>query len=102
MSWYPESYTNVAMTNMHMRPNVDTGYPGRTYRFYNRGDTLYQFGEGLSYTSFFHSIIAAPSHISLHASPNTKPITNSFGKTFFSPFCSCFFLGAGAGGALGN
>eukprot|EP00250_Pteridium_aquilinum_P005814 c15850_g1_i1 orf=355-2799(+) len=79
MSWYPESYTKVAMTDMHMRPNVDTGYPGRTYRFYNRGDTLFKFGDGLSYTTFSHSIIAAPSRISLPASPNTNPNTNSVG-----------------------
>ncbi|KAF5823710.1 putative glycosidase [Helianthus annuus] len=43
-SWYPQSYTEkVNMTDMNMRPDPTTGYPGRTYRFY-KGDTVYTFG----------------------------------------------------------
>ncbi|KAL8104260.1 hypothetical protein AgCh_028470 [Apium graveolens] len=33
MSWYPQSYVNnLNMTNMNMRPDPATGYPGQTYR----------------------------------------------------------------------
>jgi len=49
---YPESFTNVSMFTMDMRPNSTTGYPGRTYKFYAAGDEVYTFGEGLSYTTF--------------------------------------------------
>lgn len=36
---------------MSMVPNVTTGNPGRTYKYYS-GPTLYPFGYGLSYTNF--------------------------------------------------
>ncbi|KFK31135.1 hypothetical protein AALP_AA6G072500 [Arabis alpina] len=32
MTWYPQSFVNVKMTDMRMRSA--SGYPGRTYRFY--------------------------------------------------------------------
>ncbi|XP_047315106.1 beta-xylosidase/alpha-L-arabinofuranosidase 2-like [Impatiens glandulifera] len=65
MSWYPQSYVDkVPMTNMNMRPDPTTGYPGRTYRFYT-GETVYTFGDGLSYTSFNHHIAQAPKLISI-------------------------------------
>ena len=35
--------------NVNMRPNES--YPGKTYRFYT-GETVYDFGTGLSYTTF--------------------------------------------------
>ncbi|KAK3419896.1 hypothetical protein EUGRSUZ_G00654 [Eucalyptus grandis] len=60
MTWYPQSYADtVPMTNMTMRPDPAMGYPGRTYRFYT-GPTLYSFGDGLSYSSFNHSLVQAP------------------------------------------
>ncbi|KAK3141365.1 hypothetical protein QOZ80_4BG0332950 [Eleusine coracana subsp. coracana] len=59
VTWYPESFTKIPMTDMRMRPDESSGYPGRTYRFYT-GDTVYAFGDGLSYTSFAHSLVAAP------------------------------------------
>ncbi|MBA0765127.1 hypothetical protein Gotri_014377 [Gossypium trilobum] len=34
VTWYPQSYTNIPMTDMRMRPEPSSGYPGRTYRFY--------------------------------------------------------------------
>ncbi|XP_071715668.1 beta-xylosidase/alpha-L-arabinofuranosidase 2-like [Rutidosis leptorrhynchoides] len=65
MSWYPESYTQkVNMTNMNMRSDPATGYPGRTYRFYT-GDTVYTFGDGLSYSEFNHHLIQAPKLVSV-------------------------------------
>ncbi|KAL7157208.1 hypothetical protein ABFS83_02G062100 [Erythranthe nasuta] len=59
LTWYPQSYAeNVNMTDMNMRPNPTTGYPGRTYRFYT-GPTVYPFGYGLSYSGFKH-LLAEP------------------------------------------
>ncbi|XP_024979718.1 beta-xylosidase/alpha-L-arabinofuranosidase 2-like [Cynara cardunculus var. scolymus] len=65
MSWYPQSYTTkVNMTNMNMRPDPATGYPGRTYRFY-KGDTIYTFGDGLSFSEFAHHLVSAPKLVSV-------------------------------------
>ncbi|KAG2322691.1 hypothetical protein Bca52824_015904 [Brassica carinata] len=65
MTWYPQSYVeNLPMSNMNMRPDNSTGYPGRTYRFYT-GETVYAFGDGISYTQFNHRHIKAPRLVSL-------------------------------------
>ncbi|KAL0885494.1 hypothetical protein Bca101_009477 [Brassica carinata] len=65
ITWYPQSYVeNLPMSNMNMRPDNSTGYPGRTYRFYS-GDTVYNFGDGISYTHFNHRLIKAPRLVSL-------------------------------------
>ncbi|KAL7119455.1 hypothetical protein ACP275_02G064500 [Erythranthe tilingii] len=57
MTWYPQSYSEkVNMTDMNMRPNSKSGYPGRTYRFYT-GPTIYPFGHGLSYSGFKHRLV---------------------------------------------
>ncbi|XVE93085.1 hypothetical protein REPUB_Repub01dG0159700 [Reevesia pubescens] len=65
MTWYPQSYVEkVPMTNMNMRPNPSNGYPGRTYRFYT-GETIYTFGDGLSYSKFNHQLVKAPQMVSI-------------------------------------
>lgn len=65
MTWYPQSYAEkVPMTNMNMRPNPTTGYPGRSYRFYT-GETVYNFGDGLSYSDFTHHLVKAPTEVSV-------------------------------------
>ncbi|KAL3729666.1 hypothetical protein ACJRO7_026750 [Eucalyptus globulus] len=65
MTWYPQSYADaVPMTNMNMRPDPATGYPGRTYRFYT-GPTVYLFGDGLSYSNFSHSLVQVPQLVSV-------------------------------------
>ena len=70
MTWYPQSYVEkVPMTNMNMRPDNSNGYPGRTYRFYT-GETVYAFGDGLSYTKFSHSLVKAPRVVSLRLGEN--------------------------------
>lgn len=45
------------MTNMRMRADPSTGYPGRTYRFYN-GPKVFEFGYGLSYTKYSYKFIS--------------------------------------------
>lgn len=52
---YHNSYVNkVKLRNMRMRPNK-SGYPGRTYRFYDR-EVVYPFGFGLSYSSWYYTL----------------------------------------------
>jgi hypothetical protein len=63
LTWYPEELTKqVNITNMHMRPNHTSGNPGRTYRFYT-GVPVFKFGEGLSYTTFEHTVSKAPQSV---------------------------------------
>jgi len=50
------------MTDMNMRANISRNFPGRSYRFYN-GSTLYEFGHGLSYSTFSMYVASAPSTI---------------------------------------
>ncbi|TVU25763.1 hypothetical protein EJB05_28271, partial [Eragrostis curvula] len=57
VTWYPEEFTKFPMTDMRMRADPASGYPGRSYRFYN-GKTVYKFGYGLSYSKFSHRIVA--------------------------------------------
>ncbi|PNY02424.1 beta-xylosidase alpha-l-arabinofuranosidase 2-like protein [Trifolium pratense] len=65
MTWYPQSYVDkVPMTNMNMRPDPATGYPGRTYRFY-KGETVFAFGDGISYSTFEHKLVKAPQMVSV-------------------------------------
>lgn len=67
MTWYPESFTSVAMNDMNMRADPSRNYPGRTYRFYT-GDRLYGFGYGLSYTKFTYKLVSAPQNLNLKES----------------------------------
>ncbi|KAL6875719.1 hypothetical protein ACP4OV_013232 [Aristida adscensionis] len=57
VTWYPEEFTKVPMTDMRMRADPATGYPGRSYRFY-QGKPVYEFGYGLSYSKFSHQVVA--------------------------------------------
>jgi hypothetical protein len=53
ITFYPASYVNaVSMFDMQMRPSAVS--PGRTYKFYT-GQAVYEFGTGLSYTTFVYS-----------------------------------------------
>lgn len=67
VTWYPESFTNVPMNDMHMRPDPSRGYPGRTYRFYT-GEVVYGFGYGLSYSSYSYKFLSVPEKISVLSS----------------------------------
>lgn len=51
-TWHPASYVDeCSFFDMNMRPNTTTGCKGHTYRFYT-GETIYKFGDGISYTTF--------------------------------------------------
>ncbi|XP_009762535.1 beta-xylosidase/alpha-L-arabinofuranosidase 2-like [Nicotiana sylvestris] len=77
MTWYPQSYADkVDMTNMNMRADPKTGFPGRSYRFYN-GPTVFNFGDGLSYSNYKHHLVQAPKYVSIpleegHACRSTR------------------------------
>ncbi|KAL2460328.1 putative beta-D-xylosidase 5 [Abeliophyllum distichum] len=77
-TWYPQEYVDkVPMTDMNMRPNASRNFPGRTYRFYN-GKPLYEFGHGLSYTTFSKFIISAPSNILIKQKSTTDILSSNF------------------------
>lgn len=44
------------MTDMRMRPEPSSGYPGRTYRFY-QGQKVFEFGYGLSYSNYSYEFL---------------------------------------------
>jgi beta-D-xylosidase 4 len=53
ITMYPASYVDsVSMFDMQMRPSSTN--PGRTYKFYT-GKAVYEFGYGLSYTTFTYT-----------------------------------------------
>ncbi len=53
ITFYLASYADhIGMKTMQMRPTPTN--PGRTYKFYD-GETAYEFGHGLSYTTFTYS-----------------------------------------------
>ena len=54
---YPASYTALSMEDMELRPNAQTGNPGRTYLWYT-GEPVLPFGYGLSYTTFEYAFQA--------------------------------------------
>ena len=71
-TWYPEEYVdNVPMSDMNMRANTSSNFPGRTYRFYN-GKSIYAFGHGLSYSTFSKFIVSAPTTILIQPSATSK------------------------------
>ncbi|KAL8058436.1 hypothetical protein ABFX02_03G017700 [Erythranthe guttata] len=58
MTWYPKDFVKVPMTDMRMRPDPASGYPGRTYRFY-QGEKVFEFGYGLSYSNYSYKFISS-------------------------------------------
>ncbi|KAL6660639.1 hypothetical protein ACP70R_001674 [Stipagrostis hirtigluma subsp. patula] len=67
VTWYPEEFTKLPMTDMRMRADPATGYPGRTYRFY-KGRVVYKFGHGLSYSRFSHRLVARSTNLASNTS----------------------------------
>ncbi|KAE8656294.1 putative beta-D-xylosidase 7 [Hibiscus syriacus] len=55
MTWYPQNLTKMPMTDMRMRPEPSSGYPGRTYRFY-QGPKVFKF-DGLSYSNYSYEFL---------------------------------------------
>ncbi|XP_062169004.1 probable beta-D-xylosidase 7 [Alnus glutinosa] len=57
VTWYPQDFVKVPMTDMRMRAEPSSGYPGRTYRFYE-GEKVFKFGYGLSYSKYVYELPA--------------------------------------------
>jgi len=57
VTWYPQDFVKVPMTDMRMRAEPSSGYPGRTYRFYE-GEKVFEFGYGLSYSKYVYELPA--------------------------------------------
>eukprot|EP00268_Persea_americana_P055425 TRINITY_DN6442_c0_g1_i2.p1 TRINITY_DN6442_c0_g1~~TRINITY_DN6442_c0_g1_i2.p1 ORF type:complete len:774 (-),score=150.85 TRINITY_DN6442_c0_g1_i2:611-2932(-) len=99
VTWYPQEFTKVPMTDMRMRPDPASGYPGRTYRFY-RGRKVFQFGYGLSYTTYSYEFVSVTKNqIYMNQSSNFQGIDKS-GTLFYnteemsSEFCDRFKFSA--------
>ncbi|KAI4339739.1 hypothetical protein MLD38_024648 [Melastoma candidum] len=75
VTWYPQEFTRVPMTDMRMRPDPSTGYPGRTYRFY-RGQTVFEFGYGLHYTKYSYKFTSLTKE-TFHLNSNTSEAPGS-------------------------
>nr|CAJ65923.1 xylan 1,4-beta-xylosidase [Populus tremula x Populus alba] len=73
MTWYPQDFTKVPMTDMRMRPQPSTGNPGRTYRFYE-GEKVFEFGYGLSYSDYSYTFASvAQNQLNVKDSSNQQP-----------------------------
>lgn len=95
MTWYPESYlAKVPMTNMDLRANPGTGYPGRTYRFY-KGPVIFPFGHGLSYSTFSHSLAQGPTSISVPFATNKNTTMLNDALRVTRTNCDALTLGVG-------
>ncbi|EYU33329.1 hypothetical protein MIMGU_mgv1a001598mg [Erythranthe guttata] len=77
VTWYPKDFIRVPMTDMRMRPDPSSRYPGRTYRFYN-GPKVFEFGYGLSYTKYSYEFMpSTPNTIHLNQlTPNSHQATD--------------------------
>ncbi|KAB2040597.1 hypothetical protein ES319_D02G095200v1 [Gossypium barbadense] len=77
VTWYPQSYTNIPMTDMRMRPEPSSGYPGRTYRFY-QGLKVFEFSYGLSYSNYTYEFLPVKRNkVYLHIQVSSHVVGNS-------------------------
>ncbi|CAH1443281.1 unnamed protein product [Lactuca virosa] len=100
MTWYPKEFVKIPMTDMRMRPQPSSGYPGRTYRFYT-GRKVFLFGYGLSYSKYTYEFVSVTQNKlsltqisstgstlqnsdSVHYTPITDTETESCEKSKFS------------------
>ncbi|PPS06484.1 hypothetical protein GOBAR_AA14159 [Gossypium barbadense] len=67
VTWYPQSYVNVPMTDMRMRPEPSSSYPGRTYRFY-QGPKAFEFA--------LHNLFSVRMRLGLF---DGNPVTQPYG-----------------------
>ena len=65
------------MTDMRMRADPGTGYPGRTYRFYT-GTPIFKFGYGLSYSTYSYEFTSATqSSLYMNKTVSLQPVKDS-------------------------
>ncbi|XP_031266249.1 probable beta-D-xylosidase 7 [Pistacia vera] len=76
ITWYPHDFVKVAMTDMRMRSESTSGYPGRTYRFYE-GQKVFEFGYGLSYSKYSYKFnCVTRKKLYLNATSTLKMVEN--------------------------
>ncbi|KAI3895110.1 hypothetical protein MKW92_048094 [Papaver armeniacum] len=84
ITWYPQEFTKIPMTDMRMRANPATGYPGRTYRFY-KGRKVFKFGHGLSYSKYRYQFAKVDQNqISLTQFSNIQALVNKESVPYLS------------------
>ncbi|KAI3930665.1 hypothetical protein MKX01_037111 [Papaver californicum] len=84
ITWYPQEFTKIPMTDMRMRANPATGYPGRTYRFY-KGGKVFKFGHGLSYSKYRYKFAKVDQNqISLTQFSNIQALVNKESVPYLS------------------
>ncbi|KAG6776017.1 hypothetical protein POTOM_019520 [Populus tomentosa] len=81
MTWYPQDFTKVPMTDMRLRPQPSTGNPGRTYRFYE-GEKVFEFGYGLSYSDYSYAFASVAQN-----QLNVKDSSNQQSENSETPGC---------------
>ncbi|KAL6984191.1 hypothetical protein U1Q18_017568 [Sarracenia purpurea var. burkii] len=65
------------MTDMRMRPDRSSGYPGRTYRFYT-GRKVFEFGYGLSYSTYSYQFVSVTqTNLRLNPFSTARSLNNS-------------------------
>ncbi|KAF8404562.1 hypothetical protein HHK36_009449 [Tetracentron sinense] len=84
VTWYPQDFTKVPMTDMRMRSEPKSGYPGRTYRFY-QGKKVFKFGYGLSYTTYSYEFTSVTQNkLYLNQYSNLHVVENSDSSRYVS------------------
>ncbi|GLT44911.1 hypothetical protein SLA2020_187840 [Shorea laevis] len=86
VTWYPQNFTRVNTTDMRMRPDQSSGYPGRTYRFY-QGPKVFEFGFGLSYSNYSYEFISVSQnefYFNQHSIGHTSRNSETIGYTLVS------------------
>ncbi|KAI1476953.1 glycoside hydrolase family 3 protein [Daldinia eschscholtzii] len=97
---YPAHYVeDVPMTDMNLRPNPDTGNPGRTYMWYDKATV--PFGFGLHYTNFSASI-SAPEDEYWDIADLTSSITSTAAHKDQAPFQTIAVTVSNTGGTTSD
>ncbi|KAF4320145.1 hypothetical protein BBO99_00005254 [Phytophthora kernoviae] len=86
-TFYDAGYVDsISIYDMHMRPTLETGNLGRSYRFFT-GAPVYEFGYGLSYTKFHENWSIEPPQLL-----DTAVITQHLSKRKESDSCLIDFM----------
>ncbi|XP_024170476.1 probable beta-D-xylosidase 7 [Rosa chinensis] len=83
VTWYTQDYIKTPMTDMRMRHDKKSGYPGRTYRFYT-GERVFDFGYGLSYSNYPYNFVSSLTQKKLYLNESSVglPAKNSDSRRY--------------------
>ncbi|PKI74335.1 hypothetical protein CRG98_005215 [Punica granatum] len=92
LTWYKANYVDMLpMTSMSLRPVIDTGFPGRTYKFYS-GSVVYPFGHGLSYTIFEYMLTHARPSIDIKLDKFQHCQSLRYNEASYIPACPAILI----------